>query len=116
MVAPLPVIVIFFFELFGAHRDLHSFPTRRSSDLSTPLLVMVGAAPRTVKAVHETPEEQDRKSTRLNSSHGSTSYADCCEKEEWVVVERPVYAIVAFVPPMRAPRVPPIANGPVKVS
>src|SRR5438874_5584007 len=27
---PLP---IFFFYLYGDHRDLHSFPTRRSSDL-----------------------------------------------------------------------------------
>src|SRR5690606_41533486 len=27
---------IFFFYLSGAHRDLHSFPTRRSSDLISP--------------------------------------------------------------------------------
>src|SRR5688572_31728457 len=26
----------FFFSCYGAHRDLHSFPTRRSSDLSAP--------------------------------------------------------------------------------
>src|SRR5436190_13025371 len=26
---------IFFFSLYGDHRDLHSFPTRRSSDLVT---------------------------------------------------------------------------------
>src|SRR6266516_7833106 len=26
-------ISIFFFSWYGAHRDLHSFPTRRSSDL-----------------------------------------------------------------------------------
>src|SRR5437660_7298024 len=27
----------FFFQLYAAHRDLHSFPTRRSSDLILPL-------------------------------------------------------------------------------
>src|SRR5947207_11703468 len=26
-------VLYFFFYLYGAHRDLHSFPTRRSSDL-----------------------------------------------------------------------------------
>src|SRR5438093_6705219 len=26
--------IFFFFESYGAHRDLHSFPTRRSSDLT----------------------------------------------------------------------------------
>src|SRR5438445_301188 len=29
----LPSITIFFFYPYGHHRDLHSFPTRRSSDL-----------------------------------------------------------------------------------
>src|SRR5437764_2708618 len=27
-------LFLFFFSSYGAHRDLHSFPTRRSSDLS----------------------------------------------------------------------------------
>src|SRR5256885_16608955 len=27
------IVVFFFFKLYGDHRDLHSFPTRRSSDL-----------------------------------------------------------------------------------
>src|SRR5437764_14083432 len=27
------VFLFFFFSRYGAHRDLHSFPTRRSSDL-----------------------------------------------------------------------------------
>src|SRR5688572_32577280 len=30
----LSPICYFFFYCYGAHRDLHSFPTRRSSDLS----------------------------------------------------------------------------------
>src|SRR5690606_41967386 len=29
-------ILLFFFSCSGAHRDLHSFPTRRSSDLKLP--------------------------------------------------------------------------------
>src|SRR5437764_14554586 len=28
-----PVFFFFFFQCYGDHRDLHSFPTRRSSDL-----------------------------------------------------------------------------------
>src|SRR5437762_12526666 len=28
------VLLIFFFQRYGNHRDLHSFPTRRSSDLA----------------------------------------------------------------------------------
>src|SRR5438477_3934668 len=30
---PTPLSLFFFFSGYGAHRDLHSFPTRRSSDL-----------------------------------------------------------------------------------
>src|SRR5206468_2764769 len=30
---PLPTFYLFFLYCSGAHRDLHSFPTRRSSDL-----------------------------------------------------------------------------------
>src|SRR5205085_11454730 len=30
---PLPNTTSFFFSCYGHHRDLHSFPTRRSSDL-----------------------------------------------------------------------------------
>src|SRR5690349_22549324 len=31
--AVLPLIILVFFWLYGVHQDLHSFPTRRSSDL-----------------------------------------------------------------------------------
>src|SRR5207245_11519448 len=64
--------------------DLHSFPTRRSSDLGIcrartrrtgyPDLVRYFAA--------RDQEIQDRKSTRLNSSHGSISYAVFCLKKK----------------------------------
>src|SRR6266496_56853 len=33
-VLPDPVVLFFFFYGYGDHRDLHSFPTRRSSDLA----------------------------------------------------------------------------------
>src|SRR5437868_13245167 len=73
----------FFFNSSSAHQDLHSFPTRRSSDLG---LVHVSGRP------HEMAERrpdaagsrrpQDRKSTRLNSSHVSISYAVFCLKKK----------------------------------
>src|SRR5947209_10505455 len=81
----------FFYQCYGDHRDLHSFPTRRSSDL---LL----AAPRgsrsgdgvalvRLRAVRRgaPPDERraaDRKSTRLNSSHANISYAVFCLKKK----------------------------------
>src|SRR5437899_10098511 len=75
---------------------LHSFPTRRSSDLSTSL-VIVGAlvAPRYSKIIHSQRSSSchlrmphfgigagDRKSTRLNSSHLGISYAVFCLKKK----------------------------------
>src|SRR5438132_5906039 len=85
----------------GPHRDLHSFPTRRSSDLKDRVehrgslslsedervcprptdgrqkkRRVEGAAPRGGRA------ETDRKSTRLNSSHTVISYAVFCLKKK----------------------------------
>src|SRR5690606_42145933 len=89
----------------GAHRDLHSFPTRRSSDLDparrtgkalvtfalpgeqitpTPLAaggVVYPIALRLI-ATNARGESQDRKSTRLNSSHVKISYAVFCLKKK----------------------------------
>src|SRR5436309_4883098 len=45
---------LFFFHSFGDHRDLHSFPTRRSSDLRSiprPLACCARSAPTTFAAV-----------------------------------------------------------------
>src|SRR5689334_24251983 len=95
----------FSFHGSGHHRDLHPFPTRRSSDLvySGVPADMVGrhqeievgpmsgesnvvfwlesrripATPERIQAVF-----QDRKSTRLNSSHSSISYAVFCLKKK----------------------------------
>src|SRR5438128_11265880 len=83
-----------FLYRYGDHRDLHSFPTRRSSDLQhfdTDNLVASGEIERDVLchphhltlevAFQQTDVERDRKSTRLNSSHGSISYAVFCLKK-----------------------------------
>src|SRR5207302_11178105 len=94
------------------HRDLHSFPTRRSSDLSSwglptvtrePLgrRLPLSAAPTVDRAAAEGggpvwgepgyrratagrrgKETTDRKSTRLNSSHVKISYAVFCLKKK----------------------------------
>src|SRR5689334_23894644 len=88
------------------HPKLHSFPTRRSSDLGaakghveSDAFLATGAhqvrEPLAEGAVHERQgpvpdavadrhlhESGDRKSTRLNSSHSSISYAVFCLKKK----------------------------------
>src|SRR5690606_41669849 len=94
----------FSFQRSGAPRDLHSFPTRRSSDLGAdpdrlaegsdggggghPLhrhvggpQATAGARPRSRLAGREI-RGRDRKSTRLNSSHVKISYAVFCLKKK----------------------------------
>src|SRR5207244_11815022 len=69
-------IDVFLILCYGIRRDLHSFPTRRSSDLPSP------TSPR---RPCEVPPELcwlDRKSTRLNSSHQIISYAVFCLKKK----------------------------------
>src|SRR5689334_25061910 len=97
----LSYLVIISFKGYGDHRDLHSFPTRRSSDLSAlptarlnvelkapgtaellcTAIAKHGLASRLVVAAHS-HEVIDRKSTRLNSSHSSISYAVFCLKKK----------------------------------
>src|SRR5690606_39582121 len=100
----------FSLELLRALRYLHSFPTRRSSDLAVfnvlcqkGDLISVPAGSRHwfdagesdpfVKAIrifidtsgwvpHYTGSDIDRKSTRLNSSHVKISYAVFCLKKK----------------------------------
>src|SRR5947199_8050116 len=83
----------FLFQGSGYHRDLHSFPTRRSSDLDPP-----SAGPSAARAdllarhggaggdhgpyAHQSDRPGDRKSTRLNSSHLGISYAVFCLKKK----------------------------------
>src|SRR5699024_11676686 len=96
---------IFFFSGFLYHTDLHSFPTRRSSDLilvlkgsSTEIYVpnepvsyrnpggnpgmATGGMGDTLAGMIAGLAGQDRKSTRLNSSHVSISYAVFCLKKK----------------------------------
>src|SRR6266576_5000555 len=74
---------VFFFYLFGDHRDLHSFPTRRSSDLARVEVAGEDEVERPGPyAVDHAREVADRKSTRLNSSHVEISYAVCCVKKK----------------------------------
>src|SRR5439155_23199672 len=94
----------------GPHRDLHSFPTRRSSDLAArrlehdPVAILLAAREpgATAFATPGLPELRleglqsdeakallsarapplDRKSTRMNSSHVAISYAVFCLKKK----------------------------------
>src|SRR5207244_10579724 len=104
-----------FLSLYSAHRDLHPFPTRRSSDLDRRQQRVdlvddlaewravrgarlrqrdrdLGADPAGIAAENEDAVghldrlldvvRQDRKSTRLNSSHQIISYAVFCLKKK----------------------------------
>src|SRR5260221_13493022 len=68
-----------FFYCYGYHRDLHSFPTRRSSDLPGSCLLLGPGSPCSLGRGECTV---DRKSTRLNSSHTVISYAVLCLKKK----------------------------------
>src|SRR5690242_20806332 len=88
----------YFFSWSRHRRDLHSFPTRRSSDLAgynvapSRLYPTLGwsavwqqrpsPANAWFSANTNSTVAQDRKSTRLNSSHMSISYAVFCLKKK----------------------------------
>src|SRR5205085_12672702 len=79
----------FFFYRHGDHQDLHSFPTRRSSDLDpamAELAAHTGAVEARAAGIRWTfapmVDIADRKSTRLNSSHSQISYAVFCLKKK----------------------------------
>src|SRR5206468_12569750 len=102
--------IIFFFIGSCAHRDLHSFPTRRSSDLAHAPAVgkrergreplgpgrsgrddgghhLARERPIPLRRHAESGGQRrkgigDRKSTRLNSSHDQISYAVFCLKKK----------------------------------
>src|SRR5690606_41544954 len=108
---PLLSYYSFFFYCYAAHLDLHSFPTRRSSDLVTfepkwarnfesPsiasdesvgiirfLMELEQPSPEVICAIQSAVTwldevKIDRKSTRLNSSHVKISYAVFCLKKK----------------------------------
>src|SRR5688500_19882597 len=75
-------------KFYVAHRSLHSFPTRRSSDLFPGELVTVPGSDEDVLTDELVDGRDgrrsvaDRKSTRLNSSHLVISYAVFCLKKK----------------------------------
>src|SRR5687768_18301749 len=95
-------MLLFFFYCYGHPRDLHSFPTRRSSDLIDQAILAEQQAAAAAGQPHRCELENgpalaldtarrlacdatvvgDRKSTRLNSSHGYISYAVFCLKKK----------------------------------
>src|SRR5690348_17727381 len=100
-------MMLFLSYCYAALRHLHSFPTRRSSDLAT---LKPGAREKLAKisgillahtgltlqieghtdSVGSDEFNQDRKSTRLNSSHPSISYAVFCLKKKNSTQHSPV--------------------------
>src|SRR5690242_21366687 len=94
------------FKCYAHHPDLHSFPTRRSSDLTDWSQPWIKTSATRSKGRLSDPESflkrisrnssgalttfcarvpsrrKDRKSTRLNSSHMSISYAVFCLKKK----------------------------------
>src|SRR5690606_41293343 len=94
--------LLLFFPRAGHHRDLHSFPTRRSSDLDEsgrrfdaaaawPARLDPAHVPESIAANSDLAAflartkwivDLDRKSTRLNSSHVKISYAVFCLKKK----------------------------------
>src|SRR5437763_10957979 len=102
----ISLIFIFFFLCACGHRVLHSFPTRRSSDLVSAMTrspsqrkCSAHACVRGLNSGTSSPESGsvavcfahsggrprragDRKSTRLNSSHRCISYAVFCLKKK----------------------------------
>src|SRR5437868_8673158 len=90
-------LFLLFLPAYLGHRNLHSFPTRRSSDLlgipDGSLVISIlrdgtGFVPLADSVIEPGDEvllvldSGDRKSTRLNSSHVSISYAVFCLKKK----------------------------------
>src|SRR5205807_8430726 len=78
----------FFLYGYAVHHVLHSFPTRRSSDLRFHLVAAPCGVFARVNRLSRVGywivslRAPDRKSTRLNSSHLVTSYAVFCLKKK----------------------------------
>src|SRR5207247_10561776 len=90
---PAAFFLFFFFYSYGVHPALHSFPTRRSSDLPQNFWAwfLLGVCHDRLTQYEEAAacystsialNGRDRKSTRLNSSHEWISYAVFCLKKK----------------------------------
>src|SRR5690606_41205002 len=97
--SPMPSWPLLSSSCYACHPDLHSFPTRRSSDLAAdasrrPVRGELGSddglrshaeggdAGRAHAQRGHRADRPDRKSTRLNSSHVKISYAVFCLKKK----------------------------------
>src|SRR5207302_11025524 len=79
----LTLCLLYSYSSYDAHRDLASFPTRRSSDLSSPSpRAWSFGSPTKNGTSSSCTTSSDRKSTRLNSSHVKISYAVFCLKKK----------------------------------
>src|SRR5262245_62441631 len=83
------------FLLWCAHHPvLHSFPTRRSSDLASRRTLRSNSPTCSSRPSRSGSASSDRKSTRLNSSHLGISYAVFCLKKKKGDVERHLQPVV----------------------
>src|SRR5690625_7032889 len=90
-----PLLFSFSLSRYRAHRHLHSFPTRRSSDLTpaTQCAACHGGASQQQREAgrcaysRAIASNRDRKSTRLNSSHVAISYAVFCLKKKKIKIQ-----------------------------
>src|SRR5690606_41496638 len=87
--ATLTPASLFSFHADDGHRDLHSFPTRRSSDLSRGAGGADSRVARPFRRLGCRRGARDRKSTRLNSSHVKISYAVFCLKKKKTATSPP---------------------------
>src|SRR5690606_40268202 len=108
------IYIFFYLTVYSDRQALHSFPTRRSSDLRTPQAkgrverLFQTLQDRLVKAMRRqgidsieqanawlpgylAQHNEDRKSTRLNSSHVKISYAVFCLKKKIQMDMRLIY-------------------------
>src|SRR5438105_7349223 len=95
----------FLLYCYGHRRRLHSFPTRRSSDLvrRRGSAHLPGLGP--LRRVRARPG-RDRKSTRLNSSHEWSSYAVFCLKKKNATASPRRKCVAETATPSTIPRLP----------
>src|SRR5205807_7580931 len=113
--SPTSLSSFFFFQCSRPHRHLHSFPTRRSSDLCLRAPGAANTAPTSSSAIATArpalpvssrqptgfsptavSRSRDRKSTRLNSSHLVISYAVFCLKKKNLLEIRHSMLVIVF--------------------
>src|SRR5436189_1963184 len=90
----MALALVVFIRCYVLHQNLHSFPTRRSSDLLDFLGLRIRIDLGYEAAIQEDASDAfldgsfvDRKSTRLNSSHRCSSYAVFCLKKKKIKIK-----------------------------